>query len=147
MTVVEWGTVNGMRPLLPVVLGAAIGCGSPGNDPAPQPAGTCAARSGTYRVSYVHQSGDCGAMTEQIFTVGIAGPPVGGPAPTGCNDMGSESADRCSTAIHYSCADFSERGTVDWDTAGNLGSGKVTIAWQTTTRFCMSFYDVTYVRQ
>lgn len=139
--------VGDMRILLLLVLSAAIGCGSPGNDPAPQPTGTCAARSGTYRVSYVLQSGDCGPMPDQIFTAGAAGPPVGGPPVTGCSDMGSTSADLCRMTIHYSCSDFSERGTVDWDAAGNVGNGTVTIGRQSTTSFCMGFYGVTYERQ
>jgi hypothetical protein len=134
-----------MRYLVLALLIAA-GCGSDKND---EPAGPCAPGSGSYRVTYVERSGNCGPIPEQVVvtpTLQLADVEcVGGP---------KSSADLCTVTMDQTCTDAvnnvstRQEGTVHWNKAASSGSGvtQITIRHVDGTFVCSSTYDVTYTR-
>lgn len=111
---------------------------------------SCAARSGSYLVSYVETSGTCGPISQQTTEI---------PKPAGadCTGVVAEATpDNCQTTTGATCpapslgTGFTTESTLDvtWAPDGNAGSG----TYQATVRdgsgsvFCDSTYTVTIAR-
>ena len=110
-----------------------------------EPTGPCNDRSGTYRVTWVEQSGKCGAMPEQIVT----GKEGLDPACTGGTEF---SSDNCEANMDITCPGATGylvtlRGKVTWSVDGSLGTGTIQMlivkesnGWTE----CSSVYSLTY---
>lgn len=94
----------------------------------------CAARQGSYNVTYTAQTAGCPALTSQTT---VSGSPLAlgeqGTTVTGCSNAGSASPDDCIVTFDTTCPAATagpateSRGSVTWDTAGTNGTGTTEI--------------------
>lgn len=119
---------------------ASIGCGGPAD---------CKPRSGSYRVEYTAQGGNCGAQADQITAVDDTTPP----AQVGCGGTRTKSADNCEvTANQLACPATGARaqitGTLHWNSDSSQGTGALgLIVFDASgAQVCQGTYEVVYTR-
>jgi hypothetical protein len=103
------------------------------------PSGPCVARKGSYRVTFVERSGNCGATSEIVVVVGGS---TSTAAAATCSGTNTASADNCAVTEDETCNGVVTRGVIHWSEAGDTGGGIL----QFTTSTCSSSYDVAYTR-
>lgn len=140
--------ISGVWVLLGAVLG---GCSS---DDTSTGGGVCSARSGSYLLSVVEKSGNCGAMPDEIVTIGAssdASPELE------CKGDSTATTDNCSvtfsTVCTYKSGEFAgqvmqTKGTMHWTEDGSAGTGTMqwTISGPMASLNCSSVYAATYRR-
>ena len=134
---------------LGVVGVVVIGCGA--DRPLPTgPTGICGARSGSYRFTFVEQSGNCGTTPDETIAAGNFSASL----PATCTNNGSISADSCSETVDSVCPGATgyrvvRLGDLYWLVDGSSGSGTMQVRIEdiSTGRVsCASGYNVTMTR-
>jgi hypothetical protein len=153
-----------MRSALALALLMLAGCsGSTSGSDEPRPApilvgsghGPCAARSGTFSETFAIRSGNCGAIPEQIVSIGQNSTPSGDAG--ACVRSVTESADNCEVTFSSRCpSDGVERGgtgvlsgLAKWNAEGTYATAveQVTALGADGHLICTGTYDVTVRRQ
>lgn len=99
----------------------------------------CTARSGSYRVTYEEESGNCGPLHEEIVTLDRQ-PTAVEPPCTGSIDY---SSDNCEVTFSATCPDgSSSTGKALWDCDGAYGEATIEL----TAPGCSSIYHVEHER-
>ncbi len=113
----------------------------------------CAQRSGTYRMTFVEQSGNCGTMPEQIV-VATGQPETPQEVDPACTGTIGYSADNCVVTNDVTCPGatgylVTQTGSFNWSQDGSSGSGtlQVRITRESDGILeCSSVYAASYVR-
>lgn len=102
------------------------------------PVRTCAAREGTYAVSYLQLEGTCGETSDQ--TVVVTSNLMENPA---CSGRIETTNNNCTTTItDFVCLNVREDGSFEWSDDGFSGLGYLEVE----TVNCRSVYEVKYVK-
>lgn len=132
-----------MKYLFGIILLLIIGCSTP--------SGTgeiCAPHTGTYQVSFIENSGTCGALQDTV--VNVSG--VNAFENYGCSGQADTSSNMCSTKINAACPNndgsaFRLQGHVDWSPDGNQGYGMVRLNYTFgVSSLCSSTYNIRYIK-
>ena len=135
------GTMSFRAILVLGIAGCAVvmGCGS----------GDCAQRSGTYSVKYSTRSGNCGAISESVFSRSTQ--PTSPEPP--CTGTIEYSTNNCEVTVNQTCpgtgtSTITMTGVAKWNALGTSATGvfEFSVASSVPSEVCRGTYDAVYTK-